>query len=81
MAFNDKQFIERGDWETCWVKKRPSGDEKPDFMGYSAFGIIYEVSKPMIIYLRDDNDPRRDFSSVKEYETVDAMLADGWIVD
>ena len=78
--FNDKEFLMHGEWETCCVKKRPTGDEKPDFMGYAAFGVLVSPKPPILVFLRGE-DGVTDFTEVKEYADVDAMLADGWIVD
>jgi len=81
MNFNDRDFILRGNWDTCCVKKRPTGDEEAGFMGYSEFGVITTGrSRPIVIYLRGMM-KERDFEKTKEYAYVDAMLADGWIVD
>jgi hypothetical protein len=80
--FNDREHILNGRWDTCCVKKRPTGDERPDFMGYSAFGVLTTGrSRPIVIYLRAMARGERDFARTKTYEDVDAMLADGWVVD
>lgn len=64
------------------VKKRPTGDEKAGTFGYSAFGVISDRCVPIDIYLRaEDHNPANDFKRVKQYASLDAMLADGWIVD
>jgi hypothetical protein len=63
------------------VKRRPKDGEKPvGCMGYMAYGVIFRCGTPIEIHLRD-YDPRRDFQTSQRYDTVDAMLADGWIVD
>lgn len=71
---NDKEMIENSIlWpgDTLCLKKRDKGF-------YSAFGVITTTSRPpLTIYLRGP----RDFEQTKTYDTVDAMLADGWIVD
>jgi hypothetical protein len=79
--FSDKKFIEGGEWETCCLKKLPTGDEKPGMMGYTAFGVLVSPRPPMLVYLRASGPKGRDFENVMEYDTVDAMLEDGWIVD
>lgn len=71
--FDDREFILRGDWQTCCVKKRGVKD-------YDAFGVLVNTREPVEIYLRGD-DPADDFKAVKKYDTVDDMLSDGWIVD
>jgi hypothetical protein len=81
-AFSDKAHIEREAWETCCLKKRPTGDEEPGPMGCVAFGVITTArSSPVVVYLRGMEPGEADFAKTKEYATVDAMLADGWIVD
>jgi hypothetical protein len=71
--FDDREHILHGDYQICCVKKR--GGAKL----YEAFGVIVK-GRPCEIYLRGD-DPADDFKEAKTYEDVDAMLADGWVVD
>lgn len=82
MAYDNKSFIEGNDWQTCCVKKRAQAGEKASFMGCTAFGVITNGrARPITIYLRADDDPRKDFEKTVSYTDVDAMLADGWVVD
>lgn len=74
--FDDKAFIEnRGLWsrDGCCVKQLDKEGEK-NFMGYRAFGVIFDNRAPVVIY---------DHETANEtvYASVDAMLADGWVVD
>jgi hypothetical protein len=66
--------------EALCLKKHPTGDEKPVFAGYSAFGIIRNAEEPVTIYLRGDS-PVDDFKKTFEYPTFDDAVRDGWVVD
>jgi hypothetical protein len=62
----------RADWpgETVCVKQRRRVGG-----GYADFGVVASTSLPLTIYLRDD------FARVQKYDSVDAMMADGWEID
>lgn len=62
----------------CVKKRRLPGET--DRMGYTAFGVIFSRKRPIEIYLRS-MDGGADFAKTKKYNDLDAMLADGWIVD
>lgn len=75
---SDKQMIQAESmWpgETLCLKKKPTGEEKAGVMGYSMFGVIVTSEEPISIYLQPD------FAAVRTYDTIDELLADGWMVD
>lgn len=85
-AFDDAKMM-RGEqqWggDTLCLKKRPLAGEKPGAMGYTAFGVITQAAKDgrtIVVYLRGDG-KHADWARTKSYQTVDALLVDGWIVD
>jgi hypothetical protein len=61
--------------ETLCLKKYPRGEEKPGVMGYAAFGIVTTTRLPLVIYLRED------FVRTMTYDSIDAAIAAGWVVD
>jgi hypothetical protein len=77
--FDDKKMIlSESDWpgDTLCLKKRPKpGEATKGVMGYSAFGILTNSRAPFIVLLRPD------FEKTMNYDSVDELLADGWIVD
>ena len=66
--------------ESFCVKQKPKPGEKEDSLYYKAFGCIFKRGTPIEIHLRDF-DPAKDFIKSTTYDSVDAMIADGWIVD
>jgi hypothetical protein len=61
--------------ETLCLKKRPKEGEKTGVMGYSAYGVITTPDLPITIYLRPD------FIAAVKYNSVEELLAAGWLVD
>lgn len=61
--------------DTLCLKKRPKPGETTGFTGYSKFGILTNSQLPLTIYLRPN------FLSEERYNSVDELLADGWVVD
>lgn len=61
--------------ETLCMKKQPKPGEKVGVMGYSEFGVITTNKLPIIIYLRPN------FVREQKYDSIEALLDDGWIVD
>lgn len=61
--------------ETLCLKKRPKEGEKSGIMGYTEYGILTNNQLPLIVYLQPN------FVVERRYDTVDALLDDGWIVD
>jgi hypothetical protein len=60
------------------VKKYPRGDEKAGFMGYAAFGVVtvpFREGRRLVVYLRPN------LETFQTYDSVDAAIADGWVVD
>lgn len=80
MALDDRDYILQGGWETCCLKKKPKEGERTPPMGYVAYGVITDPRAPLTVYLRGET-PRDDFKAVERYDSVDAMLAEGWVVD
>jgi len=83
--FDDRKFLLsqyawRGDRTNC-VKQRPKKGEKAGVTGYKAFGVITSLGPPVTVYLRDMSREEGDFKQTKQYDSVDALLADGWIID
>lgn len=66
-----------GAWpgETLCLKKYPRGDEKPGIMGYSEFGVLTSGSLPLVVYLRPN------YTREMKYDSAEALVADGWVVD
>jgi hypothetical protein len=57
------------------LKKRTK-DLKPGANNYEAFGVVEETSTPpIVVYLRPG------LIETMSYDTIDALLDDGWIVD
>lgn len=80
----DREAIRRfrfssGDCALC-LKRYAAEGEKTRIMGYAAYGVITNVSLPIVIFLRGDT-PAEDFSETVSYETLDAMFDAGWVVD
>lgn len=61
--------------ETLCLKRLPKPGEKTGVMGYAAFGIITSSQLPISVWLRPN------FAREQLYDTVDALLDDGWITD
>lgn len=61
--------------ETLCMKKRPKPGEQVGVMGYSAFGVIANNRLPIIVYLQPN------FIEEQHYDSIEALLNDGWIVD
>lgn len=81
--FDDLAFMrDSRKWtgDTCCVKKQAKAGEAAGFMCCSAFGVILSGTEPVTIYLRGD-DEHRDFEREVRYDTLEAAIADGWVVD
>jgi hypothetical protein len=61
--------------EMLCMKKRPKAGEPVGVMGYSTFGVITAARLPIVIYLREN------FVETMTYNSLDELIADGWIVD
>ena len=83
LELTDKEFIQKPDdwpyWPFLPVKR-------PKDAGFPEIGVILAIGgKLSTVYLvninADSLEERIKISERKEYPNVDAMLADGWIVD
>ena len=75
--FSDREFITNGRWsgQTCCLKKRAKPGEKAGFTGYADFGVITTNRAPYDVWRQEDG------SLAGHYETIDALLEAGWLVD
>lgn len=79
---NERELMEKllHKSEPFCLKKKPVGDEKPGPLHYTAFGVICSRQLPLEVYLRGDG-PADDFKRSVKYDSIDALMADGWVVD
>lgn len=77
-----QMITDRSTWpgDTLCLKKRSTGNEKAGVMGYSAFGVLTADRAPFTVWLRGKGGAA-DFKHAKVYSTLDALIADGWMVD
>lgn len=77
-----KMITDRSRWpgETLCLKKRPTNGEKASIMGYSAFGVLTADRAPFTVWLRGECG-KDDFKTKTVYDSLDALIADGWMVD
>lgn len=61
--------------ETLCLKRKAREGEKNGVMGYAAFGVITTSRPPLIVYLRED------FVREERFDSVEDLLAAGWVVD
>lgn len=86
---NHKQMIETPlawpNWPVLTLKRGSRNDElgliTPDYPSSVIMLNLFQVDKNQLVIHQLANDGNVNGVEVKKYESVDAMLADGWIVD
>lgn len=59
----------------CLKKMLKEGEQQKGIFPYSAYGVITQGRPPYDVYLRPE------FGKVERYNSVEELLAAGWIVD
>jgi hypothetical protein len=79
VGMTDEEMIKnKSAWpgETLCLKKRLlPGEVRNSSFGYTTFGVILDNQFPISILIQPD------FAEEYSYNTLDNLLADGWIVD